>query len=430
LAPTTTTTAKPAQPSASGFVHPGILVDLPQLDLVRSKISAGQEPWASAFANIQNSGSSTKTALRPTSYRFSSLSYVPAPVPVIYSAGPGNTTYLEAHPELPQPTGDVEHLDDARAALAQALMWYMTGNAAYAQKAIQIMNAWSYTLTSIPFDQPRRVDNNSQVYDQGKLQAGWGTELFTRAAEIIRYTYSGWTSADIAQFSQMLDQVYLPLTISGWTGGANWLSTLADATMDIGIFTDDHATFDSGVSMWRQWTPSIIYLPSDGPTPVPPSSVFSTATALKSYWYNPSSYVSGLEGETLRDLSHMMMGLGSMSAGAETARIQGVDLWSEQKNRIIAGYELNAGYVNAYLDQLAALGGAQPSATWKPPGWVGATFTVGGTAYTGGWEVAYNTLVKRMGASMPNTAKVVQRLRPSGVGMQNSWDTLTNAISP
>ena len=29
-----------------------------------------------------------------------------------------------------------------------ALAWYITGNASYAQKAIQIMDAWSATITS------------------------------------------------------------------------------------------------------------------------------------------------------------------------------------------------------------------------------------------------------------------------------------------
>jgi hypothetical protein len=32
-----------------GFVHPGILVDKTELDFVKAKILAGQEPWISAF---------------------------------------------------------------------------------------------------------------------------------------------------------------------------------------------------------------------------------------------------------------------------------------------------------------------------------------------------------------------------------------------
>jgi hypothetical protein len=166
-------------------------------------------------------------------------------------------------------------------------------------------------------------------------------------------------------------------------------------------------------------------MPSDGATPVIPSKVVTNVT---SYWYNPSKFVAGLEGETLRDISHMMLGMGSISSAAETARIQGVDLWGENQDRIITAYELNAGWVNDYLDEVASLGGATPPATWKPNGWLGSTFTVGGSAYRAGWEVAYNEFVKRKGIPMPNTSRLVQRLRPSGTALQNSWETLTNAL--
>ena len=40
---------------------------------------------------------------------------------------------------------DEQH--DSAAAYTQALLWYFTGNKAYAQNAIHIMNAWSGTLT-------------------------------------------------------------------------------------------------------------------------------------------------------------------------------------------------------------------------------------------------------------------------------------------
>jgi hypothetical protein len=415
--------------AAAGFVHPGILIDQNQIDLVRSKIAAGAEPWTSALKMLESTGGSTATADRP-SMRYSSLSYVPDPVPVIQAPSSGNLSYIAAHPELGLAAiGDVTMIDDARAAYAQALMWAFTGNPAYATKAIEIMNAWGYNLTAILFDQPRRIDNNQPVYNNGKLQAGWGGELFARAAEIVRYTYSGWAPADVSKFGQMLNNVYLPLTETGWTGGANWLATFADATIEIGVFTDNRTTFNAGVAQWRSYTPTIIYMPSDGPTPIPPSSIYS-GSAINGYWFNPTQFVPGLEGETLRDISHMMLGLGSVSSAAETAGIQGVDLFGEQQNRIVTGYELNAGYVNQYLDQVAALGGAKPAATWKPTGFPGSTFKVGGTAYGQGWEVAFNELAKRRGIAMPNTAKLIQRLRPSGTGMQNSWETLTNALSP
>src|SRR5690606_184342 len=162
-------------------------------------------------------------------------SYVPAPVAVVQAASKGNQAYLDANGL--SNIGDQAQLNDSRAAYTHALLWYATGNQAHADKAIEIMNAWSSTLTEIKFDQPRRTDNNVQVWNTGKLQAGWGGALFARAGEIIRYSNAGWSNTDIARFETMLHDVYLPLTIDGWTGGANWLMTLAETTISIGVFT-------------------------------------------------------------------------------------------------------------------------------------------------------------------------------------------------
>ena len=54
--------------------------------------------------------------------------------------------------------------------------------------------------------------------------------MFARAAEIIRYTGAGWSNNDIARFEAMLQDVYLPLVIVGWSNGANWMMTFAEAT--------------------------------------------------------------------------------------------------------------------------------------------------------------------------------------------------------
>lgn len=433
-APTTTVPVAPVAPAPSapvtspaGFQHPGVVLDVNHLRSVRDRIAAGQQPWADSFARLQSSGRSIATERRPTSYRFSSLDYQASPVPSVQCFAGTGRKYAEAHPELGlKEIGCKEQLDDATAAYTLALMWYFTGDARYAEKSIEVMDAWSGTLTQILFDQPR-TDLNQQIYANGKLQAGWSAQLLTRAAELIRYTYGGWSPERIARFSAMLRNVHQPLVITGWTSGANWLMTFAEATIGIGVFNDDRATFDAGVAMWRAKVPTTIYMPGDGALPVAPHKMFDTEAKVRSYWYNPSSFVPGLQGETLRDLSHMTMGLGAMSNAAETARLQGVDLWGEQRQRIVTAFELNAGYVNQYLDEVQRLGGNQPASTWRPSGWVGSSFTVGGVAYRQGWEVAYAQYGVREGLSMPNTRRVVERLRPSGIALHMTWETLTHA---
>jgi hypothetical protein len=414
--------------SVSGFVHPGVGVDGAQLDFVKAKVAAGAQPWKGALDQLVGSGTSVKVADRPQGYRYSSLSYVPAPVRVIQAPSASNQRWIDENPEYGYAAiGDVQHLDDARAAYAQALLWYVTGNQAHADKAIEIMNAWSSTLVEIKFDQPRRPDNNVQVYNNGKLQAGWGGSLFVRAAEIVRHSGAGWSAGDVARFERMLTDVYLPLTITGWTNGANWLMTFAETTMGIGVFTNDAATFEAGVAMWRDKVPTTIYLPSDGPYPKAPYHWYKTEADLKAYWHGPSSWLTGLQGESLRDMSHMAMGMGAMAIGAETARIQGVDLFGEERERLVAGFELQARYVNEYLDEVARLGGREPASTWKPTGWVGSSFRSGGTALRGGWEIAHTHYAVHNGVSMPQTTRLVERLRPSNSGLHLVYDTLTNA---
>lgn len=409
------------------FVHPGILINKTDLEQIKAKVAAKQEPWAAGFTRLQTSGMSSVTPLRPKAYRFSSLDYPPCPVPQVRCWTGTGQAYAAANPQLNlTETGCREQTDDAIAAYAHALQWYVTGDVAYAKKAIEIMNAWSSVLKEILFDQPR-TNTGAQIWGNGKLQAGWTASIISRAAEIIRYTNAGWAVPDIERFSTMLTNVFLPLTISSWSSQANWLTTLAEATINIGVFTNDGAAFDAGVAQWRQIIPTTIYLSTDGPTPIPPnvSTQFDTTAEIAAYWYKPARYINGLQQETGRDLSHMMMGLGAMSNAAATAGIQGLNLFGEHGTRIAAGYELNAGFVNQYLDEVARLGKTPPT-TWRPTGWVNPNFNLGGQAYKGGWEVVYKNYGVRLGIPMPNTLKLIKRLQPTGTALHLSWETLTH----
>jgi hypothetical protein len=359
----------PPPPSNGVFRHPGVLVNRAQLDFIRDKVKAGEEPWTSAFA---------KTSAN------ASLTAAPMPVADVI-CGPYSTPNV----------GCTEELHDSTAAWSDALAWYITGDEAYARKTIELMNAWSGTIKS-------HSDHNAP------LQAGWCASLWPRAGELIRYTYGGWTAADIAKFSAMLKNVYLPIIVNGNGGNGNWELTMIDATMDIAVFLDDKATFDKAVSMWHKRVPAYLYLKADGPTPVPPPG---GTKSIVSFWQGQSTFVDGLAQETCRDLLHTQLGMSSAINAAETAFQQGVDLYGAESTRLRAGLEFHASY---------DLGAPVPS--WLCGGKLNLRVLPM-------WEIAYNHFKNRLGIDLPQTLQLIttQVRSSNGLYKQMAWETLTHA---
>ncbi len=169
----------------SSFKHPGVFLDIEQLDFIKSKVNSGAQPWTDAYNAMLSSpfGSTTR------------------------SANP--TATVECGPTSTPDNGCSEERQDAIAAYTMSLAWYITGLSKYAQKAIYYMNAWANTI---------RAHTNSNA----PLQTGWAGSSWARAAEIIRHTNAGWSSGDIAKFEDMLRNVYLPEVIIGSSSNGNW----------------------------------------------------------------------------------------------------------------------------------------------------------------------------------------------------------------
>lgn len=356
-----------------GFIHPGILVQKKQLDFVKAKIAAGAEPWKSAFAAAKAS-------------RFGSLSYAPKPRAIVECGSYSTPDY-----------GCSDEKNDVTAAYTHALLYWFTGDEAYAKKSVEIMNAWSAVLTD-------HTNSNAP------LQSAWCGSVFPRAAELIRASYPKWASADVARFSKMMRNVYLPKVIKGSSANGNWELSMVEATIAIGVYLDDRTTFDAATKMWRKRVPAYLYLASDGATPVPPPSGGKTGAALVTYWYDPGKFVDGLCQETCRDLGHTQLGLAAMINAAETAHIQGVKLYEEEADRLAKGLEFNG----QYLDGVA------------PPSWLCGGKLTDATP-TAMWEIALNELEGRLGRTLPHTRSIATKLRPTGTNHHMIWETLTHA---
>lgn len=213
---------------------------------------------------------------------------------------------------------------------------------------------------------------------------------------------------------------------------------MADGAINIGVFADNHAAFEQGLMMWRRRVPAYIYLSSDGPEPAhPPGPWYTTPARLKCLWNAASEptdtcavppnfeYQHGMAQETCRDISHVTMGLEAMVYAAQTALLQGVDLFGEEENRLHAGIEFAA---RTSLQALA--NPVSGSAGQVDPTLCGGTLNYGGTAYTLGWEYAWAELAVRRDWPMPYTAQMLQDIRPTGAELHMNWGTLTGAEIP
>ncbi len=414
----------PAVTPTSGFVHPGVLVSQSQLDFVKTKIASGQEPWTSAFNKMKSNSLASKT-------------YTPSPVPKLMCS-----TSVGLGEGFPQ-AGCTEMNRDGAATYTQALMYVYTGDITYANNAAKIINAWTTTLKEPPYDQPRTT-NGEPAYWQNLLVVGWSTETMTRGAEIIRYTSSAMTPTQITQSEAWFKGFIYPFLISYTAGGnGNGGMTWTEAIMNIGIYTNDRAIYDKAVAWYKIKMPQLIYLTSDGARPPMPTDANTGKPwgwgTVEQHWRYPTQWVNGLETETCRDMGHTFMGLGPMTNIAETAYIQGTNnFYADYKDRMIAGYELNAGYTNQMLDEMARSGlatdkpgfDAISANGWTPANFPCTNFTSGGGSSLLGTEIAYNHFAKRLGLSLPNTKKLAERTRPQAGGNHLFFESLTHYQAP
>jgi hypothetical protein len=390
-----TASSSPSGATVGGFLHPGILLKKAQLDFVKAKLAVGAQPWQSALDQVRAS-------------KYSADSYLPHPVPEI-QCGPGSPSI-----------GCTALLDDATAAYTQALLWSYTGQPKYAAKSVEIMNAWANT-------------QKSQSFSDGPLFSAWAAEMFPRAAEIIRYSYPSWSASDIQRFSNLLTTVYQPAIAPGspWSN-SNWELAMADGLINIGVFTDNRDTFDAGVAMWRARVLAYIYLRTDGPTPqYPPGGKFSTPVRLNCLWLWTSgpafnrcvaatpaipmtTFYNGQTQEFCRDFTHVGMSYAALIDAAETARIQGVNLYREQDVRIMTGLRFAASMLNGSPIPVSLCKGSEAPE--------GAKLVLDKMPT---WEIAYDEYVTRAAQSLPELQTLTDGIRPTGTFRQMAWETLT-----
>lgn len=121
-----------------------------------------------------------------------------------------------------------------------------------------------------------------------------------------------------------------------------------EAAIGISVFLNDGKSYDKAMNTFLARVPAYVYLTSDGPCPRPQKKpgVSSSCSAVSKYWYDQSKFLeNGIAQETCRDFTHTGYGLSSISHVAETARIQGNDLYSgDVGTRLRYGLEFHSKY--------------------------------------------------------------------------------------
>ncbi|MGN6371336.1 MAG: alginate lyase family protein [Phycisphaerae bacterium] len=349
----------------SPFVHPGILHSRAELDFIRAKVAAREEPWFSAWQALRNSPKSK-------------LSWIPNPHPYIFRGAYNK-------PDI----GAITFKEDGIAAYTHALEFALTGRAAHALKAIEILNAYARTLRTI------------QGHD-ARLETGEGSFHFLNAAEIIRSSSSLWPDQDQALFADLVRNRFLPIIkkpLPNYNG--NWDAAIFQTKLAMAVYLEDHRLFNATLDWCANG-------PSNGAIP---------------HYFMPTGECQ----ESGRDQAHTQMGLGFLACACEVAAKQGVDLYATAGNRLAAGCEYVARYnlgndvpyepFDSFDHKYFNLSISEKSrGTFSPI-----------------YEKIYRHYHDQAGLDMPFTRQVLQKIRPEKESDSNSfapWGTLMYAGVP
>ncbi|MEO3842482.1 MULTISPECIES: alginate lyase family protein [unclassified Streptomyces] len=165
----------------------------------------------------------------------------------------------------------------------------------------------------------------------------------------------------------------------------------------IAAFPDDRPACDAALRRFRARVPAYFYVRADGPRPTPPpGGQIDTAEEITTHWFGQRTCPEGLAREACRNLMHVGHALAATAHIAETACHQGTDLYAEVQPRITDALELHARYQLGERPP-ASLRGGRVERTMGPE-----------------LEVAYHRYHDRLGADLPQTAKLLARQRPAG----------------
>lgn len=255
---------------AQKFVHPGI--PFTTYDLQQLKANITKDPWLTAYKSFA------------ADYH-SQLSYVPQGPYATVSRAPNLNNGAWAADMVA-----VHHL---------AFMWWFTGDTAYAKKATNLLDAWAVTNTT--------WGGNESMLDIGDYAQYWAT-----GAELLRYTYPGWTQANTDHVKNYFANVLFPTSFVPYQlRDANKGALQLKIALAASVFCDDATRFNQAIDVYRM----------------------DAGGGMR------NSLPNGEIGDSGRD-DHWRVQAAALVWGAEVAFKQGIDMYAELGNRVLAIGEL------------------------------------------------------------------------------------------
>jgi hypothetical protein len=327
---------------------------------MKAEVAAGAHPWIDSYKIL---------AANP----HISLNWTPRPVSIVYRGFDG--THHENYGLL---------YNDIAAVYQDTLMWKITGNTAYADKAVQICDAWSSTLTAI--------EGTSDKF----LAAGIYGYEFANAAENL-YGYPGWTSADLAKFQKMMLDVFYPMNHSFLVNHngtcidhyyANWDECNYASMLATGVLCDDRAKYNEAVT----------YFKTGG-----------GAGGIETAVYHIHPGLLGQLQESGRDQGHSGLNIALLGATCQMAWNQGDDLFGYDNNRFLSAAEYFAKY---------NLGNPVPFVNYENcSGFIQTVVSAGSRGDVRPiWALVYNHYANLLGIACPYTKQYVAHVGAEGGG--------------
>jgi len=285
------------------LVHPGGWHSQADLTLIREKVAAREEPWISAWDAIR--GDSPNANYRTNVSR--------------------------------QITSNGAMSGAGFAAWVLTMKWVASGEQAYADAAIGIIDDWVETVRD--FD----------VYGP-TLTVSTGAGAMAQAAEVLEHGFNGeagWPASKASAAKVWFKEViYDRWTNTGDQRSSNWGTSALGGNMSMSIFMDDKEEFEYQRDAYLYG-----YKDTD-----------DGCASLTDY----IMYDSGQAFETGRDQAHVQGGIAHLTEAALSAWNQGVDLVSASNNRIRAGVEYHAKYNLGYDNLPFNTHIPNPCGIWNP----------------------------------------------------------------